>query len=106
MDDVSINISTSLINKLKPKVIANKQQNQESIFVEERGVKIPKHCPKLPCDVSFPNPSTGSGLTIPTPVRSVEGSQSSIATDAATYLSIQFSTWTGQVMERLRFLCI
>ena len=32
------------------------------------GVKIPNHCPKLPFDVSFPNPSTGSGLTIPTPV--------------------------------------
>lgn len=69
-NDVSINISTSLINKLKPKVIANKQQNQESIFVGERVVKIPKLCPKLPCDVSFPNPSTGSGLTIPTPVTS------------------------------------
>ena len=42
----------------------------ESIFVGERVVKIPKLCPKLPCDVSFPNPSTGSGLTIPTPVTS------------------------------------
>ena len=64
------------------------------------GVKIPNHCPKLPCDVSFPNPSTGSGLTIPTPVRSVERSQSPIATDVATHLSIRFSIWAGQVMER------